>query len=523
MFKKTIRIEELLYFAFLLFAMGAKGIGLTEGQKLFTICLLAAYCCMAAKLLITEYSVREWCMNVFLLILASLIRRSSGETAALAAVLLIIGMKEVPLHRAMKMALFTWGSTFVFSVIRGILGLGDGVVVVHEKLGLGPIIRYSLGYTHPNVLHVTYFVVVMLLLYVLPFKGKKLWAAAGILFLGNMYIFMYSVSYTGILIVTAYLCMTLYLDTRKRITTAEKILIECFAPFCIIFPIAGPLILKGNIFNFFNRILSTRFELVYYFFHNFRISLFGTKTITPSDAHLTLDSSFAYLLMYYGVIAFVLLVVVYIAVIHKFVNENRIREITIMVCTALAGITEQFLFNLSFKNIAFFCIGNYAYNYLSLKEKNNLWGRKLRIIKSEKLEKPFKINVCWENPGFYMLSKIEWKKSICISLAAAVLCVSIFLVTWDTPDKVYVNKSIADWKADYLTVGDNMEWDKDANLYVGSIDEGERVYELQGFIITVEKVRGMVSSFLWGGVVGLLVSVTFHRKRKKADIVMRFK
>ena len=113
--------------------------------------------------------------------------------------------------------------------------------------------------------------------------------------------------------------------------------------------------MKGAAFDFFNKLLSTRFELVYFYFTDFMVSLFGTRTVIQSG-HLTLDSSFAYLLMYYGVIAFILMVGAYILCTHWCIRKDKRKETLILLAVALAGVTEQFLFNLSFKNITFFLI-----------------------------------------------------------------------------------------------------------------------------------------------------------------------
>ncbi len=522
----SIRVEEIFYYLFLILTMGAKGIGLTDGQKIFTLCLIVAYFCFLLKLLFTKYSVKEWCVNVALLIMAVLIRKSSGETAALAAVCIVIGMKDVPLGRVMKLTLGVWGSTFLFSVLRGVLGMGDGVVVVHSKLGLGPIIRYSLGYTHPNVLHVTYFIVVMLLLYSLNVTGKRLWALSGLLFLGNIYIFLYSISYTGIIIVTFFLCVNLYLDARKRLSRAEKFLIQCFAPFCIIFPIAGPLVITGRAFDFFNRLLSTRFQLVYYFFHNFRLSLFGTRTVTPSDAHLTLDSSFAYLLMYYGVIAFILFVTAFLMTIHRSVRDERKKDIAVLTSTALAAVTEQFLFNLSFKNISLYFVGDFVYNNLLTGKKESIWNKRNALIRIGREEICFSIKPEWKKSFAdihgYLHENIRLRKCILAAIPAALITAGLFLGFWNRPDSVFVNRGMSDYEGEYfLAPGD---WNRSAenSLFLGDMSEGQKIYEFQGNIITLEFIRGLVSSLVWGETGGIMIilfwqagKICWKRKRQE--------
>ena len=518
----VIKREELFYYLFLIITMGAKGIGMTEGQKVFTLCLLVAYVFFLMKLLFTEYSVKEWCVNVGLLLMAVLIWKNSGEKAALAAVCMVIGMKDVPLARVMKLTLIIWGSTFLVSVFRGVIGMGDGVVVVHSKLGLGPVIRYSLGYTHPNVLHVTYFIVVMLLLYSLKLTGKKLWVLSGLLFLGNIYIFLYSISYTGIIIVTFYLCMNLYLDERKRLSCAEKILIQCIAPFCIVFPIAGPLLITGKAFDFFNKLLSTRFQLVYYFFHTFRLAPFGTRTVTPSDAHLTLDSSFAYLLMYYGIVAFILFVTIFLMTIYRSVRNDRRKDVAVLTVTALAAVTEQFLFNLSFKNISLYFVGDFVYNNLLTGKKASIWNRRKALIRLEWGEAGVRFPMNWTKSLSDVVCHIHLGRCFLAALPVSVIAVALFLVVWNKPDSVFVNRGISDYEGEYFLAQE--DWDKaeENSFFIGDMSAGEKIYEFTGNIIILEGVRGVTSSLVWGEAGGMLIAAIWQtgairrrRDRKK--------
>lgn len=514
----TVTKGEILYYLFLILTMGAKGIGWTGGQKPFTICLAAAYLCLLLKMLLTDYKLKEWCLNAALLMMAAAVWRNSGETAALAAVCTVIGMKNIPIQRIMRVALAIWGSTFLFSVLRGVLGLGDGVVVVHSRLGLGPMIRYSLGYTHPNVLHVTYFVIVMLLLYVFPMQGKKLWAACGLLFLGNLYIFLYSMSYTGMIIVTFHLCLNLYFDMRRSLSGLEKILLQCVAPFCIVFPIAGPLVIKGKLFAFFNKLLSTRFELVYFYFHEFQVSWFGTDTTYETEAHLTLDSSFAYLLMYYGIVAFVLLVAAYLMVIHREIRNGRFGGTGILISTALAGVTEQFLFNLSFKNISLFWVGDYVYNDLLERGGKNVWDKKFCFLprQSAPMEIP-NLDRVWKRIRTEG-ERVCWGKCMAWGILAAFLFVTAFQILWKMPERVYVNRGMADRFEGAFTVEEGQEWDRESSLYLGDMSPGEDVYELDGTILIMERVRGSVSALVWGMASGMLVGAgwqTVHLMRRQ--------
>lgn len=490
----SVSWEELLYYFFFGILFAAKGVGMESGQKLFTLCILTALVCLAGKLCITKHSVKEWLVMLALAGLGCLIWKSSGEEAALWAFLVIIGMKHVPVKRILTVCFGIWSVTFALSAALGILHVKDGVVVVHEKLGLGPIIRWSLGYTHPNVLHVSYFVLAALILYVCDLHGKKLWKMTAALFLGNLFIFFYSISFTGILLVTGYLALNLYLDMRKKLSIPEKFLVQSILPFCVLFPLVGPFVTSGKVFDFFNKLLNTRFELVRMFFSSFTPTLFGTPADFNKPARLTLDSSFAYLLMYYGIIAFVLFLAGYFAVIHRFVQRGQKKELALMIGIVVAGITEQFLFNLSFKNLSFFFLGELLFDLLDSKGKTaSFWNRERTLIPVGERT----VNIPWLGEWLRMnvlsgalCAKGVWLLAVAVGVLAAVICA----MTIRMPESVYVNH----WSTEYRNLEEEIQFDLDQvpedfnSLVIGYDGPDSKMYIFTGNIIKLEYVRNVI-------------------------------
>lgn len=491
------RMDELFYYLFIAILMGAKGIGWTDGQRVFTYCLLLAGLCWVVKMCLTGYSLREWMLTVALMGISFLIWRRTGEKAAAAAVMVIVGMKGIPLKRVMKVGLCVWGITFLCTLPRGLLGISEGVVVVHEKLGLGPIVRYSLGYTHPNVLHVTYFVIMMLFMYVFRPSGRRLYWTAIVMFLGNLYIFLYSISYTGLIIVTAYLLMTIYFDLRGKLALPEKGLAVLFFLFCVAFPIAGPFVLTGKVFLFFNKLLSTRFELVYNIFSENRVSLFGTSVKASGEARLSLDSSFAYMLMYYGIIMFALITALYLYSLYYCLAKNMLQETAILLGTALAGVTEQFLFNLSFKNIALFVLGYALYEGILKTDRKEAgtgerWGRT-----GISIPMPSTLYRIKNTAGIVWKKRRKWL--LFWSCLCAVLLTAGWLIIGEKPQYVLVEKWATDYRGDdEFVMTEEILADETPHIRVGSITEDCLGYRFEGNAIRMEWVRCTVSAFVWG-------------------------
>lgn len=498
-----LRMDELFYYLFIAILMGAKGIGWTDGQRVFTYCLLLAGFCWAVKMCLTGYTLREWILTVILMGISFLVWRRTGEKAAAAAVMVIVGMKGISLKRVMKVSLCVWGSAFLFTLSRGLLGISEGVVVVHEKLGLGPIIRYSLGYTHPNVLHVTYFIIMMLFMYVFRPSGRRLYWTAIAMLLGNLYIFLYSISYTGLIIVMAYLLMTIYFDLRKKLALPEKGLAVLFFLFCAAFPIAGPFILTGKAFQFFNKLLSTRFELVYNIFSENRVSFLGTSVKASGEARLSLDSSFAYMLMYYGIIMFAFITVLYLYSLYYCLAKNMLQETAILLGTALAGVTEQFLFNLSFKNIALFILGYVLYEGILKTGRQEAGAGERRSWLLSRGRTGISISVPSILYRIKNTAGIVWKKRKKWLLLWGCLCAALLTAGWliigEKPQYVLVEKWATDYRGDdEFMMTEEVLTDKTPHIRVGSVAEDCLGYRFEGNAVLMEQVRCIASTSVWG-------------------------
>lgn len=515
-----VTLAEILYYFSFGIMFAAKGVGLDYGHKLFTLCICISLLCLAGKLWLTGHTPKEWLLILLMISLGAGIYFSSGEIAALAALLVIAGMKKVHLKRLFLVCLIIWSVTFSLSAVLGLLHIRDGVVVVHQKLGLGPIIRWSLGYTHPNVLHVSYFVLASLLLYVCNFHGVRLFRVTTALFIGNLLVFLFSISYTGVLLMTGYLALNLYLDFHRDLSRAEQMLLQCILPFCIIFPLAGPFLTSGKVFDFFNKLLSTRFELVKNFFTHFTPTLFGTRAHFNTTAHLTLDSSFAYLLMYYGIIAFILFAAGYFLIIRKFIRQKMNKELAMMIGIVVAGVTEQFLFNLSFKNLSFFFLGAYLFeSVLKGKEGTSFWNRVLVL--------PFGRDRSFQLPdlsGYFKrtaeISRKCRKAMTAAAFGAAGLCAVLCFFSAKMPDSVYVNRGLTEYRNEEEEVTLDLTEVPDTfhSLVIGYEGDEVGMYRFSGNIIMLERIRnavgaGVLAAFIiWLCFGGYAMLAAFQKK-----------
>lgn len=511
----SIRANELFYYLFFVIMVMVKGTGMYEGMKLYTLGLFLAMLCLGIKLVIDRYTVGEVIIVGMLIGLGLAIYHYSGETAALIYIGMAVGMKNIPIRRIFTIGGLAWGGCFLGRAVLAMSGIRRGMVLVHEKLGLGPLLRWSFGYPHPNVMHITYTVLAAFALYLFKPQKKKMYIWLAVLMIGNCIIFCYAFSFTGFLLTTFLLVLYFYFGIRNKITRIERIFILAIFPACILFAVALPLGMEKGCFlnfmdDFMNDLFNTRFLASRVYIYE-GLSLFG-KDFSQSDITFALDSSYVYLLVKEGAVFFTVLVIGYEGMIIRMLKENRRTELAIVLAFLIAGISEPFLFNTSFKNITFLFLGYYL--FLWLRE----YGDKCEIALLKR-----KLGVGWGNKAILTwngASVTEWLEEMkeiwhhkrkmlwIITLFCAILGLGVYCMTLRIPDSIYVavgNTDCGERKI-YHFEQQAVAESQDALFYEYGGTETP-MYRFDGNAIALEVLRDGMSSVLLGLLAGRMISV----------------
>lgn len=90
----------------------------------------------------------------------------------LTCVMMLIGMKDVRIKKVFQVGAVVWSSVFLYRILAFLIGWDKGILLVHKKLGAF-IFRWSMGYPHPNVFHISYVILLAFLFYLLRKKAKS--------------------------------------------------------------------------------------------------------------------------------------------------------------------------------------------------------------------------------------------------------------------------------------------------------------------------------------------------------------
>lgn len=143
MYKTTIKAtyNELLSTLFFILLFTTKGFGLYDGQQLFNLLIDMAVVLLAVKLFGEKYSLAEIlvCSVVGILMLYNY--RLSYDKGLLLCMCMFLMVKNCRIERICKVGACVWGFIGIFNLLLSVIGIHEGCVALHSKLG-GEILRW---------------------------------------------------------------------------------------------------------------------------------------------------------------------------------------------------------------------------------------------------------------------------------------------------------------------------------------------------------------------------------------------
>lgn len=490
-----MKLSELCFYVFFCSLLFAKGIGLYDGQTLFKVFFAVALAGFLGKMLLTRYCIWEATAYATLIALGGVIYLTSHEKGALLVILLLCALKNMDLDKVFKAGAATWVLSFGGLFLLTSLHIIKSPFKVHDRLGMGRIIRWSLGYAHPNVLHISYLVLVCFLLYLLRRNFRYYYLV--LLEIGNLFVFMYSLSTTGFLVTTGCLILVLYWNIRKKFCVVEQVLIQMCLPLCLFLSFGAPVLLKGKAFTIINKILNTRLELSKWFLENLPVRLFGNDTTEVVTAVRTMDNSYVFALITYGLLFVLFMVIAYFRIIYKKTREQDGMALCLILSCLIAGLTEPFLFNTSFKNISLLFIGTQLFGVDAGHDRKQIgWSfdREISIILPD---------------VSHILTKI-WKMTrryragiLLVSILGALTVGSFLFRTAEDPARYLLPRKAFEYTDDleesyYLMSGEDIQEEGDKIL--GFESPQTEMVAFKGNIAAVERFRNTVSGGIFSGV-----------------------
>lgn len=328
-----------------------------------------------------------------------------------------------------------------------------------------------------------------------------------LLLLGDIWVFLYSMSYTGLLISFGMIGVYLYFTYRKQISIGEKIAIVSILPLCLVVSII-PVALNahGRIYQIMNSVLNNRVWAIKVFFAQYPQTIFGQRIIRDN---FSLDNSYIYALAWYGIAFLLVMAVLYEVLVIKYLRTNRRKELAIILSFLVAGITEQFLFNASIKNITFVFIGEMIFELLKQK------GKELSLLSrlNHTPGIPVEWKTGWKQKVKSSSKQMSWKRGVIqYIIINSIVLSGLFFIKTNPYKQVYVNEGMCDCGG-ILVSGDQINETEDT-LVLGNKSEEDQFYyytdENSNFIKVMDG-RYKISLSIYITVAVMLAGWLLHR------------
>ncbi|WP_026526717.1 hypothetical protein [Butyrivibrio sp. VCD2006] len=521
----TIKVHELIFYIYFLFLFGSRAVGLYDGQPVYNACIVAGMLAFLIKVAATRQSLCEYIAGFAILSTGALTYLCSGEKGLLIYFTLMLGMKGIQEKKVMRLGLIILSVSYFVLYLLSITGIITELNHMNKRSGYGFLLRHSLGYPYPNTAHTTLLILIIFFFYLYEAKNtRSLLKASIIAMLVNVYVYMYTVSLTGLLSISIYLIVNIYLQLRPVRSKVENFFISLLFPAVVVFSVAGPLLATGQAFEFMNKLLHKRYEFALYFLTNEKITPFGSYfKATPTNWYM-LDNSFLYLFLQLGIIPFLLVCALYILWIRHLIKGNKLSELAVIITFCFIGMSDPFLFNLSFKNLTFIFLGTWLYDSIG-KAKASL----PQVLQKEILILPFGENevtlfrkqksshVRLLSQTFYEISTHIIRYALIFAIVGLIGC-TVYTKTNDEPKILYADSMITDPYFSHKSITMS-EADVEAALEAGDLVEGydaddPTMYVFKKKAPHMEYIRSTITCGIWAGLICVLILSIIRTFRK---------
>lgn len=343
--KRILVKESYLFLIFLYINVLCKGIGLGNDSKVYLVLIVFGFIFLFLKILNEKYNKKELCVSLLFIVIGLLCYVFTRKITLLLTCVCIAGMKNIDLDKTFKEMLYLRSGSFICVIILAMIGIIENSSVSMWRNGHMDI-RYTLGFSHPNSLHLALFIIVSLFIYN-NYEKMNFFKYFFVLVV-NVFIYTYSGSRTGFFMINMLIiicCFSKNKNFKKLLLRMPKYIFI----FVVFFSFVTAFLYgKYDVLNKLNIIFNGRIAYSNYYLTNYKLSLFGRNII--NDRNALFDNGYIYCYVQYGVIGSILLSYVLLKICKSIEKEQSSKRAIIVIAFLIYCFTESIMPNV-FMNI----------------------------------------------------------------------------------------------------------------------------------------------------------------------------
>lgn len=351
---RLFKIKKTDFFLiFVYFNIFCKGIGLGNDSLFYKSLIVVGVIALFYKIVDEKYRRKEMKFIVILCMIGFSSFLAVGKPTLLLSCMCIVGMKNIDIDKLFKGMFNIRAITFIGIVTLSLLGIIENQSIEMWRSG-GFDVRYSLGFGHPNTLHLSLFILVSLYFYV---RYERLNVLDYLLVsIVNLFIYSYSLSRTGCVVV--FIVLILMVISKIRICSIRKLIIKSpkyiFLLLCIISFLFAYLYGKSALVTALDIPFNGRLRYSNYYILNYGLTLFGNNI--TGDINALFDNGYLYLYIQFGLLGLILISNLILLACKYAEKTNNVCQSVIIISYLIYIFTESFTPNIFMNNMLFFAI-----------------------------------------------------------------------------------------------------------------------------------------------------------------------
>lgn len=337
-----------------------KGIGIIGENSLYKIILIIFFPMVILKIVHDKYT-RSELMYVFLLITFGILSfYFSHKITLLITCVTLCGFKNIKIKKIFKNILLIRMVSLILMVLLALFGIiKNNVFLTWRNNNLD--VRYGFGFASPNTLHMSFFIISIL---IITLYNKKIFKLSIILSILNCLLFSYTGSRTSLYLVF----ITIFLNIIvKQNSNVRKIIIRTL-PLLFIMIMAFSFIsafkyTDSRFIQDVDSLLTGRIRYSNYYVSKYGISLMGDPA-PVEDMNAIMDNGYIAVFFQYGIVGMALLII-YFLVVYKNINYIKNKEgmdvLLFLLPYSMIFFTESIISNI-FMNLSLMVFGYIIFN-----------------------------------------------------------------------------------------------------------------------------------------------------------------
>lgn len=353
---RNITLNELIFYVYIIVLIGAQSFLYKGNTTLLGYFYILALLIGFFKVILTSYSLREFVCISLIMAVSLIVFFKTKRITVLIVAISIVGAKNIDIKKILQLIFWIKCFVFILVVLGSFVGITQNRLSEMYRISSGEIIRrYSLGFGHPNLVHIAFSGLVILAVFLFYNEIRQYHIV--LLFFANVILFFADLSRTGFLTIL-YILLLFEVSKIKNFNKLFYLQCKILLPLCVIFCLTTSKFFgKFSILDYLNELLQTRIFFGNYILRLYPINMFGHNLGINSSL---VDMGYISLFVNFGIIFSIFLLTGLFLLVLKYIRATN-KGILIMLCAIfITGVTEAGLM-VTYINYGIFLISDLIY------------------------------------------------------------------------------------------------------------------------------------------------------------------